>query len=63
MNKLIEQVRTLDVEAAEFLQRQYNLYNYAYDFDSVSLYDLMDWEDTPQGYLYWSNIALKLGHE
>ena len=59
MNELIEQVRTIDVEAAEFLETQLGNFNYEWT-NCPSLSALMLWENTPQGWEYWSNINRQL---
>jgi hypothetical protein len=64
IHELIERVRKIDAEAAEYLERdapQTAYYAcYGPDDDRVTLENVMLWNSTPQGREYWSEINNKL---
>ncbi len=59
MLSLIERVRAINPEAAEFLEK--NKENPEYTWGGDSLLSLMVWFKTPQNHLYWENISRSLG--
>lgn len=56
---LIERVREIDWYAAKFLEDNYS----KFEDDCSFIWELFDWESTPQGYDYWYDLSNKLGEQ
>jgi len=61
MLDLIEKVRAINQEAAEFLEQ--NKENPNYNWSSGTLISTMVWFETPQKHRYWENISRSLGED
>ena len=61
--ELIERVRAVNAEAAEWLEsgEAEALPGYSAKSDSTRLLPLFNWGSTPQGHRYWASIARALG--
>lgn len=56
---LIERVREIDWYAAKFLEDNCS----KIEDDCSFIWELFDWEATPQGYDYWYDLSKKLGEQ
>lgn len=56
---IIDKVREVNPEAADFLETQID--NPSYNFNETRLHNIMTFKDTPQGFDYWDDICEQIG--